>query len=48
MYNISYSELTEELSKKIQEYLICLNLMRSQVKDSHNMRSFKKFLVMAE
>ena len=42
MYNISYSELTgKELSKKIQEYLICLNLMRSQVKNSHNMRSFE-------
>ena len=42
MYNISYFELTgKELSKKIQEYLICLNLMRSQVKNSHNMRSFE-------
>ncbi len=42
MYNINYFELTgNELSKKIQEYLICLNLMRPQVKNSHNMRSFE-------
>ena len=42
LYNINYFELAGyELSKKIQKYLICLNLIRPQVKNSHNMRSFE-------
>jgi hypothetical protein len=41
-YNINYTELVgNELVKKIQKYLICLNLMRPQVRNSHNMRLFE-------